>query len=67
MARKNLFEGWSVEELIIAYAQSFYDETKKARKMEQSVLKELAGRGIIDKDKMNELYKRKALSYDDVI
>lgn len=59
MAKK--FEGWSVEELIIAYAQNFYGETKKAYKMEQSILKELADRDVIDLDKMKELYEKKAL------
>ena len=43
------------------YAQHFYDETKKAQKQEQSILKELAIRGVIDKRKMDELYERKAL------
>lgn len=61
MARKSLFEGWSVEELIIAYALNFCNETKKARKQEQEVLKELANRGVIDLDKMKELYEKKAL------
>lgn len=49
------------EELIVVYAQNFYDETKKAHKQEQAILEELANRGIINKDKMDELYERKAL------
>lgn len=65
--QKRKLANWSIEELIVVYAQNFYDETMKVSKMEQSILKELADRGVIDKDKMNELYKRKALSYDNVI
>lgn len=65
--QKRKLANWSIEELIVVYAQNFYDETMKVSKMEQSILKELADRGVIDKDKMNELYKQKSLSYDNVI
>lgn len=58
---KCLMKDWTNEELILVYAQGFYEETKKACKMEQAILKELVNRGIIDKDKMNELYEKKAL------
>lgn len=61
MAKKNVYADWSNEELIIAYALDFYDETKKRYAKEQAILKELANRGVIDLDKMNELYKQKAL------
>lgn len=61
MAAKTRYGNCSNEELIVMYAQHFYDETKKAQKQEQSILKELAIRGIIDKRKMDELYERKAL------
>lgn len=59
--RKSKWDSFSNEELIVAYAQNFYDETKKAHKQEQAILKELASRGIIDKNKMDELYERRAL------
>lgn len=67
MKGKSKWDGFSNEELIIDYALTFCRETKKGRKQEQVILKELVNRGIIDKDKINELYKRKALSYDDII
>lgn len=61
MTAKTRYSNCSNEELIVMYAQHFYDETKKAQKQEQSILKELAIRGVIDKRKMDELYERKAL------
>lgn len=61
MATKTRYSNCSNEELIVMYAQHFYDETKKAQRQEQSILKELAIRNIIDKNAMNELYKKKAL------
>lgn len=61
MARKRKMEGWSNEELIVAYAENFYDDTKKAAKFEKDILEELIVRNVIDRNKMNELYKRKAL------
>lgn len=61
MKGKSKWDGFSNEELIIDYALTFCRETKKARKQEQAILKELANRGIVDKDKMDELYERRAL------
>lgn len=61
MARKSGYSEFSNEELILEYALRFDKETKKAYKQEQLILKELANRGIIDKDKIDELYKRRAL------
>lgn len=61
MPRKSSYSEFSNEELIVAYALNFCKETKKARKQEQTILEELANRGIIDKDKIDELYERKAL------
>ena len=61
MAKKLNYSGFSNEELIIAYALNFCNETKKARKQEQAILEELANRGLINKDKIDELYERKAL------
>lgn len=61
MPRKSTYSDFSDEELIVVYAMTFCKETKKARKQEQAILQELANRGIIDKDKMDELYERMAL------
>ena len=61
MPRKSSYSEFSNEELILEYALRFDEETKKARKQEQTILKELANRGIIDKDRIDELYERKAL------
>ena len=61
MPRKSIYGDFSNEELIVTYALNFCKETKKTRKQEQAILKELANRGIIDKDKMDELYERMAL------
>lgn len=61
MAQKRKMEGWSNEELIVAYAENFYNGTKKAAKFEKDILEELIVRNVIDRDKMNELYKRKSL------
>lgn len=61
MPRKSGYSDFSNEELIVAYALNFCKETKKAYQQEQAILKELANRGIIDKNAMNELYKKKAL------
>lgn len=59
MAKK--FNGWTNEELLIAYAEGFYKETKKAFSFEQSILKELDERGVVDFEKMKELYDKRAL------
>ena len=58
---QNTMKNWTNEELIVEYALHFYEETKKAHTWEQKILKELADRGIIDLEKMDDLYKRKAL------
>lgn len=58
---KNKFSKYSNEELLIFYASNFYNETKKSYIEEQAILKELASRGVIDIDKMEELYDQKAL------
>lgn len=61
MPRKSSYSEFSNEELILEYALRFDEETKKAFVRERQILSELVDRGIIDKNAMNELYKKKAL------
>lgn len=61
MARRSKFADWTNAALILQFARHFYDETKTAAKQEEKILKELAERGIINQEEMQELYKQNYL------
>lgn len=45
----------STEELIVSLCRKYCKETKKARKEEELIVKELAHRGIVDSETMIQL------------